>query len=443
MNEDQKRKRIDSGINPKRFEVALDPEKAPNPAEQNLVNIEDLAKQKAFLAENSETNASNSEENKSESVESPQKQPLLVVDSSENQTYLESQANPRNNLETKSTPTPIDEGQLLNNSSENQIVQINNSKESLQLQPTNQGQLINNVPENQIQLNNSKQNLPEQQPVNAGQGVSTVINPGISTANLASSLGITWEGSSLFDFTSEDPIVHARWIEQIAVGYTPLQEASYYKMRLNHLNKPHEAHVDRVMDRTLLLTYLKKRYGYRSYLEIGCRGDHNFSRVPFADKVGVDPQSGGTVRMTSDMFFATTCTRTFDLIFIDGLHESSQVLQDVQNALHFLVPNGTIVLHDCKPIFEVEGSYPFIPGTCFWNGTVWKAVTVLRTLPTIDMCVGDFDWGLGIIRRRPNTNPLMLGVSAEQITWADYESSIDQFLQPKTFLQIHDWLSLG
>ena len=57
--------------------------------------------------------------------------------------------------------------------------------------------------------------------------------------------------------------------------------------------------LDLAMDRTLLILYLKKRFGYASFLEIGCRSDANFSRAPFVDKVGVDPVAGGTVRATS------------------------------------------------------------------------------------------------------------------------------------------------
>jgi len=308
------------------------------------------------------------------------------------------------------------------------------------------------------------------------------IDPNFS-ANLANSLGLANEGTSLFDPKStESPDLHFQWIEKLALGYKQLDEAAYYKSRLNHLNKAHEAHVDQVMDRTLLLLYFKKRYGYQSYLEIGCRGDHNFSRMPFADKVGVDPIEGGNIRATSDQYFAALVTqentlqaaaaaagtaaaaaaaaalpalrappaaaatpprRRFDLVFIDGLHESSQVIRDVQNALLFLNPNGTILLHDCKPIFEVEGSFPYVPGTCFWNGNVWKAIALLRTLPDIDVCVGDFDWGLGIVRRRPNSNPLIGISSLEQIDWRLYEARQAELLNIKDFKGIHDWLHLG
>jgi len=290
---------------------------------------------------------------------------------------------------------------------------------------------------------NSKEFYPQQSSSNLENATEILGYSKPSYFNeIASSLGMSWIGSSLFEKTADDSIEHFLWIEKFADGFTPLQEAACYKVRLNSLNKPHTANVDQVMDRTLLLMYLKKRYGYKSYLEIGCRGDHNFSRVPFVDKVGVDPLSGGNVRATSDTFFAS-CTRAFDLIFIDGLHEFSQVLADVQNAMRVLEPNGTIVLHDCKPIFEQEGSFPLAPGIYFWNGTVWKAVTVLRTVATIDLCVGDFDWGLGVIRVRPNTNILQLDIPIDQLQWSDYEANMELFIQPKTFRELHEWLNLG
>ena len=61
-----------------------------------------------------------------------------------------------------------------------------------------------------------------------------------------------------------------------------------------------------------------------SYLEIGCCNNTCFNRINCRQKVGVDPTSGGTLRMTSDAFFAVN-VQVFDLIFIDGLHESPQV----------------------------------------------------------------------------------------------------------------------
>ena len=42
---------------------------------------------------------------------------------------------------------------------------------------------------------------------------------------------------------------------------------------------------------------------YRSFLEIGSFSNELFNKVKIKNKVGVDPVSGGTIRMTSDEFF--------------------------------------------------------------------------------------------------------------------------------------------
>ena len=76
-----------------------------------------------------------------------------------------------------------------------------------------------------------------------------------------------------------------------------------------------------------------------NYLEIGCQGNICFDAVPMMNKIGVDPQSGGTHREYSDDFFVSNTTY-FDVIFIDGLHVYDQVRRDVVNSINFLKPGG-------------------------------------------------------------------------------------------------------
>ena len=52
-------------------------------------------------------------------------------------------------------------------------------------------------------------------------------------------------------------------------------------------------------------------------------------------KVGVDPVSGGTIRVTSDNFFRTNKEK-FDCIFIDGLHKYAQVKKGHRKFIKFL-----------------------------------------------------------------------------------------------------------
>lgn len=178
--------------------------------------------------------------------------------------------------------------------------------------------------------------------------------------------------------------------------------------------------------RVKLLNLLAKEFSYDSYLEIGCYMDATFKAVDVRVKCGVDPVRGGTVCMTSDEFFKThrqikrqlgytvDCFR-FDLIFIDGLHEREQVRRDIINALDVLSENGTIVLHDCLPkkkehqlsieeFKEHYGKEP--PAGKPWNGDVWKTIAEVKTWAYPDLAVLQQDWGLGIIRPRPNETPL-------------------------------------
>ena len=230
------------------------------------------------------------------------------------------------------------------------------------------------------------------------------------------------------------------FLEKIAAGYEPLPEALAYWSRPSPIVRANAPALDGKMDRTLFIMYLKRRFGYESFLEIGCRSDSNFTRVPFADKVGVDPIAGGNVRATSDEFFAT-CNRTFDLIFVDGLHESDQVIRDAANALRHLNPGGTLLFHDCKPLFEHEGAFPMAQGTVFWNGTVWKAIAHLRTAPDIDVITADFDWGIGIVRIAPNSNPISLHVPYAQLTWSDYLANWKAYLRPSTMAEVDAFLT--
>ena len=192
-------------------------------------------------------------------------------------------------------------------------------------------------------------------------------------------------------------------------------------------------------DRITLLNYLITRYGYQKYLEIGCKGNECFNQIKASNKTGVDPVSGGTVKKTSDAYFASLDSNTrFDIVFIDGLHHCEQVDRDIANSLKHLNPGGTIVLHDCKPTDEAVAAYPY-QGSYNWTGDVWKAVVAWRRKPNVDVCVVDFDWGCGVLRVRPNTKPLKLEIPT-LLTWKFYEENTRQLLNLKTVPEFMDWL---
>jgi hypothetical protein len=160
------------------------------------------------------------------------------------------------------------------------------------------------------------------------------------------------------------------------------------------------------------------RKKYNSYLEIGCDKDSNFSQIKVKEKTGVDPLSGGTVKMTSDEFFKDN-KKLFDCIFIDGLHVYEQVRKDILNSIKFLNSNGTIIIHDCLPSKIWNQIVPKIYG--HWNGDVWKAIVEARTMLNIDTYTCKADHGLGIIFKRQNRNLLNIKTkNFKELKFKDY-----------------------
>lgn len=154
------------------------------------------------------------------------------------------------------------------------------------------------------------------------------------------------------------------------------------------------------MHRSEVINSLVRRFGYRSYLEIGVRHPtHNFNRVEVEDKVGVDPEESAEASycMTSDAFFQQN-TRNFDIVFVDGLHHAEQAYIDIIQSLKILNPGGSIVVHDCKPSSYEAQLVPRIQNV--WNGDVWKAWVLLRYKRSdLEMFVVDTDEGCGVIRQ--------------------------------------------
>ena len=156
---------------------------------------------------------------------------------------------------------------------------------------------------------------------------------------------------------------------------------------------------DDYFSRSNLINYLIGLYGYNSYLEIGVDVGANFEQVICDYKVGVDPAKKYeklTYNITSDEFFSMN-TRKFDIVFIDGLHISEQVIKDIQNSLEILNPKGTIIMHDCLPNSEAAQSRERLGD--HWNGDVWKAFAHYRKNPDLTMFTVNTDQGLGFIKK--------------------------------------------
>jgi len=199
------------------------------------------------------------------------------------------------------------------------------------------------------------------------------------------------------------------------------------------------------MQRWDIINYLIKKNNYKSYLEIGYYKGWSFDQVQCDFKTAVDPNpcktpeqekaiggledrslcrlmhNGDHVirfgefiwKMTSDNFFVEiSYDATYDIIFIDGLHESAQVSRDIQNALKHLNPGGVIVMHDCNPS-KYEHTTTGIDGC--WTGDTYKAfirfqedTSCIIDFPSKSVLFSDYevyvidtDWGIGIIKPFP------------------------------------------
>jgi hypothetical protein len=168
-----------------------------------------------------------------------------------------------------------------------------------------------------------------------------------------------------------------------------------------------------------IINSLIRKFNYKTYLEIGQQKGQTFREIDITTKDGVDPKPKNTLgidckyKMTSDQFFKENNRKekTYDIIFIDGLHIKEQVIKDVNNSLSILNEGGTIILHDCKP----ETEYQQITSSDalerkdrslargensggVWTGDVWKAFLYLRiNNKNLQMYTVDTDCGCGII----------------------------------------------
>ena len=133
-----------------------------------------------------------------------------------------------------------------------------------------------------------------------------------------------------------------------------------------------------------------------NYLEIGCQGNICFDAVPMMNKIGVDPEGGGTHKEYSDDFFLYN-TICFDVIFIDGLHIYEQVRRDVINSIKFLKPGGWVAIHDMLPHDAISEHVPMISSGP-WFGDVWKIAFELASSTGIEFKVIKIDAGIGLFR---------------------------------------------
>ena len=205
----------------------------------------------------------------------------------------------------------------------------------------------------------------------------------------------------------------------------------YYFLFIERFNKKLSFNFPENIFRWHLIQFLIDKYKYSTYLEIGCDKDQSFSKIKIPHKVGVDPISGGTIRITSDNFYKTNKEK-FDIIFIDGLHHYEQVIDDINNAIDILNDNGHILVHDCLPRTIAHQAVPRYRGS--WNGDVWKSIVELRTKPDLEVFTCEIDFGVGVIKKKINTSPLNIKISNfKNLKFKDYYNRNKEFMNIMTY----------
>lgn len=171
-----------------------------------------------------------------------------------------------------------------------------------------------------------------------------------------------------------------------------------------------------------------------TYLEIGVRNGDSFLHVRCKNKIGVDIHfpvqfSDGTLyEMSSDEYFKNHAS-PFDVAFIDGDHTYEQSLKDVLHCLGCMRAGGVILLHDCNPKQPEWATPTFVEASPDWCGEVWKTIVDLRTRPDLEVFVIDEGFGMGIVRRGWNPNPLPYSEKQIQaMTYKDLDENRDSFL---------------
>ena len=191
----------------------------------------------------------------------------------------------------------------------------------------------------------------------------------------------------------------------------------YYFLFVERFKKKINFNFPENFSRLDMINYFIRKMNYKHYLEIGCDKDQIFSKIFLKNKIGVDPVSGGNVRLTSDQFFKEN-SNNFDIIFVDGLHEYKQVKRDILNSIQCLNENGIILVHDCLPESLAKQAVPRYKMQ--WNGDVWKAIVDLRREKNLEIFTCKVDQGIGIIQNKENSSILNLDKKIKELKFEDF-----------------------
>lgn len=180
--------------------------------------------------------------------------------------------------------------------------------------------------------------------------------------------------------------------------------------------------------RTDVINLMIEKYKCEKYLEIGFQDGVNFKDVKCGFKTAVDPNPfefnphyskmidsekrdfenhsmkgcfdsvNELIIKTSDDFFQHN-NKLFDIVFIDGLHTSEQVLKDFVGAWYNTTENAVIVLHDMNPT-SLERAKSFKEGGV-WNGDCYKLSFLLNDSDLFYITVSE-DQGTMVVLKEGN-----------------------------------------
>lgn len=208
---------------------------------------------------------------------------------------------------------------------------------------------------------------------------------------------------------------------------------------LHYTNKTINIDWDKLpLNRINLINTIITKFKLKNYLEVGCQNDFLFNNVKIENKTGVDPISGGTIRLTSDDFFRQN-KQSFDIIFIDGLHEYKQLRRDVINSFNSINESGWILIHDLVPRNWLEEHVPRINSN--WCGDIWKISFELMQIKEINFNIALIDMGVGIIK--VNKKKVKLNNDFDYLSKKRFNYFIKNFntLPKKNHNEILKWIS--
>jgi hypothetical protein len=194
----------------------------------------------------------------------------------------------------------------------------------------------------------------------------------------------------------------------------------------------------------------------QKYLEIGVEYGQTFNRVHFFNKIGVDPDpklmfnKELIVSKTSDNYFNTIkdTDTIFDVIFIDGMHQTEFILNDINNSIKHLSEDNdsTIFIDDILPFnyFEqlkipIQHHYEnnILKYDECWTGDIWKVL--YHILKYYSNFIKKFSYyynnnfrGIGKLEIKVDSNGEKLFISPdeiEQINKYDYFTDYPHYLK--------------